>query len=72
MYRETLTSKQTTTAQFLNFRSRCHQIETVHFNKACLSAYDDERYVLRDGVNTFAYGHYLLKDNEFLVQQRVT
>jgi hypothetical protein len=72
MYVETLHSKQTTAADFLNFCSRCHRIETVHFNKVCLTPYDEKKYVLSDGVNTLAYGHYLLKDDDFVVHQRVT
>jgi hypothetical protein len=33
---------------------------TVERCKGALCAYDDKRYVLEDGINTAAYGHYLL------------
>ena len=58
MYLETLRTKKSTYASFRNFRSRCHKIETVNFEKVCLTAYDDKRFVLEDGISTFAYGHY--------------
>ena len=28
-------------------------------NKVSLSAYDDKRYILADGVSSYAYGHYM-------------
>jgi len=58
MFRHTLENKTCTTAQFLSFRSRNHTIETIENNKICLSAYDDKRYILVDGRNSLAYGHY--------------
>ena len=63
MYLHTLQSRTVTTATFLNFRSRNHVIETVKFVKDCLAAYDDERFVLSDGVSTLAYGHTDIKNN---------
>jgi hypothetical protein len=58
MYLETLRTRKSTYASFLNFRSRCHKLETVNFEKVCLTAYDDKRFVLQDGISTLAYGHY--------------
>ena len=46
-----------TTAQFLAFRSVNHKIQTQEINKICLSAFDDKRYLLKDGVHSLAYGH---------------
>ena len=60
MYLHTLKSRICTHAQFLQFRTSHHRIETVNFNKKCLSAYDDKRHVLGDGESTLAYGHYKL------------
>ena len=62
MYVEALHSRKCCYASFLNFRSRCHKLETVIFNKKCLSAYDDKRFVLEDGICTLAYGHYRIRD----------
>ena len=40
-------------------RSMKHEIFGQELNKVSLSAYDSKRYILDDGVNTRAYGHYL-------------
>lgn len=46
MYVDALITRQSMQANFFNFRSINHKIETVHFFKTCLSAYDDKRFVL--------------------------
>jgi len=58
MFLHTLKNKSFTTAKFLSFRSRNHTIHTQRNVKICLSSYDDKRYLLSDGVNSLAYGHY--------------
>ena len=63
MYLNTLHSRKSTQAEFLNFRSRRHVIETVKFVKKCLAAYDDKRFVLSDGISTLAYGHKDIKNH---------
>ena len=42
-------------------RSYNHQLYSVTINKTTLSPYDDKRYVLDDGINTWAHGHYKIK-----------
>jgi hypothetical protein len=61
MYLNTLRTRVCTRANFLNFRSQCHTIQTVNFSRICLSAYDDKRHVRDCGVSTYAYGHYKLR-----------
>ena len=39
-------------------RSHLHDIYTEQINKVALSADDDKRIILEDGVSTLAYGHY--------------
>jgi hypothetical protein len=39
-------------------RSKRHQLMTIRINKIGLSCYDNKRYVLKDNINTLAYGHY--------------
>ena len=39
-------------------RSRCHHIVSATVEKAGLCSFDDKRYVLDDGVNTLAHGHW--------------
>ena len=44
-------------------RSYEHEVFTEEVNKVALSALDDKRYILGDGVHTLAWGHYKIKDN---------
>ena len=39
-------------------RSYDHEVYTEEVNKIALSAQDDKRYILSDGVHTLAWGHY--------------
>jgi len=39
-------------------RSHLHDIYTEEVNKIALSADDDKRYILADGIHTLAYGHH--------------
>jgi len=50
-----------TKATFRTFRSTNHVINTVELTKLCLSAFDDKRYILNDGVCTLAFGHRSLR-----------
>ena len=43
-------------------RSYEHEVYTEEVNKIALSAQDDKRYILSDGVHTLAWGHYKIKD----------
>ena len=43
-------------------RSYEHEVYTEEVNKVALSALDDKRYILSDGVHTLAWGHYKIKD----------
>jgi hypothetical protein len=61
MYLHTLNTRKGTRASFANFRSHGHVVKTINFDRVCLSAYDDKRYVLDDGITTLAYGHYSLR-----------
>ena len=44
-------------------RSYNHEVYTEEVNKVALSAMDDKRYILKDGMHTLAWGHYKIKDN---------
>ena len=39
-------------------RSDKHDIYTEEINKVALSADDDKRIIMEDGISTLAYGHY--------------
>ena len=43
-------------------RSYNHEVYTEEVNKVALSAMDDKRYILKDGIHTLAWGHYKIKD----------
>ena len=38
-------------------RGECHQIGSYQLNKISLSCFDDKRYILEDGITSYAYGH---------------
>ena len=40
------------------FRSKKHDISTVVLNKVALSANDDKRILMADGISTYAHGHW--------------
>ena len=42
-------------------RSYDHEVYTEKVNKVALSAEDDKRYILEDGIHTLAWGHYKIK-----------
>ena len=42
--------------------SEKHEIYSIEINKKSLSCFDDKRYILSDGINSFAYGHYSIRD----------
>jgi hypothetical protein len=42
-------------------RSYHHEIYTEEVNKIALSADDDKRVIMKDGVHTLSYGHFLLR-----------
>ena len=41
-------------------RSYEHEVYTEEVNKVALSAEDDKRYIMNDGIHTLAWGHYKL------------
>ena len=53
-----LRDKSRSTARFKRFKSVDHVVSTVNIKKVCLSPFDMKRYILPDGISTFAYGHY--------------
>jgi hypothetical protein len=45
--------------EFNLIKSKLHKINSITINKISLCAMDNKRYVLNDGINTRAIGHYL-------------
>ena len=44
-----------------------HDIYTEEVNKVALSADDDKRIIIKDGISTLAYNHYQTVDGEFIL-----
>ena len=42
-------------------RSDKHQMSSYEINKISLSCFDDKRYILDDGIRSYAYGNYNIK-----------
>ena len=56
-YDEILKSTKQMFSLISGIRSQKHRLYTVSMNKISLSAYDDKRYICKDGINSLAYGH---------------
>ena len=56
-----LRKKQSTSAKFWQIRSSVHNLKTVLINKSALNPTDCKRYVLENGIQTLAFGHYSLR-----------
>ena len=53
----TLFQKKILRHQMRGVKSKNHNLGTYKTNKISLSCFDDKRYILRNGIETFAYGH---------------
>ena len=57
-YEQVLFSKAAQLRKMNVIRSHGHEIYTEELNKVALSADDDKRIIMEDGIHTLAYGHY--------------
>ena len=57
-YDRCLQSMSTKIVQMNSIRTDHHRLFTYNINKIGLSAFDDKRYILEDGICTLAHGHY--------------
>lgn len=46
-----------------SIRSHLHRIYGERIIKAGLSCFDDKRYILENGIDSLAYGHYMIKNH---------
>ena len=60
-YKNCLMTKNEQLRKMNVIRSHLHNIYAEQINKVALSADDDKRIILEDGVSSLAYGHYKLK-----------
>ena len=61
-YKETLFNKKQMYHKMKTIRSQNHQLGSFEINKVSLSCFDDKRYIQEDGINSYAYGHYAIKN----------
>ena len=56
-YKETLFNNKQMHHKMKTIRSQNHQLKSYEINKISLSCYDDKRYLLAEGIQSYAYGH---------------
>ena len=56
-YKDCLLNRKQMLHSMCTIRSACHQIGSYQLNKVSLSCFDDKRYILEDGITSYAYGH---------------
>lgn len=61
-YKFILESKSNIIRTNRGIRSYKHKLYSIEVDKLALSAYDDKRYLLDDGIDTLAYGHYRINN----------
>lgn len=59
-YKDVLLNKKQLRHSMKAIRSDKHQLGNYEVNKVSLSCYDDKRYVLADGITSYAYCHFKL------------
>ena len=59
-YKDVLLNKKQLHHTMKAIRSEKHQLGSYEINKVSLSCYDDKRYLLEDGITSYAYGHFSL------------
>ena len=62
-YQSSLINMNTKIVQMNSIRSDHHALFTYNINKIGLSAFDDKRYILDDGITTLAHGHHRINVN---------
>ena len=60
-YKETLFNNKQMHHKMKTIRSQNHELGSYEINKVSLSCFDDKRYILEDGITSYAYGHYNIK-----------
>ena len=61
-YKQTLFENKQMHHTMKTIRSQNHKIGSYEINKVSLSCFDDKRYILEDGISSYAYGHYATKN----------
>ena len=56
-YKDVLFENQQMLDKMKTIRSHKHELASYEINKVSLSCFDDKRYILADGIASYAYGH---------------
>ena len=56
-FHDTLFQKKILRHTMRGIKSKNHNLGTYETNKISLLCFDDKRYILKNGINTLAYGH---------------
>ena len=62
-FHNTLFQKKILRHQMRGIKSKSYNLGTYKTNKISLSCFGDKRYILRNGIETFAYGHNTFKND---------
>ena len=65
-YKKCLFEQQVYECQQAVIRSKNHKLGVYHQLKTSLSPIDTKRYILDDGITTYAFGHYKIGEIELL------
>ena len=57
-YKDVLFNTKQLLHQMKTIRSDHHQISSYNLSKVSLSCFDDKRYILPDGISSYAYGYF--------------
>ena len=63
-FKDTHCHKKVIRYDMRGIKSKNHNITTYEKNEISLSAFDDKRYIVDDGINTLTYGHKNIPKNE--------
>ena len=56
-YKDTLMNQKQMMHLMKTIQSDKHEIGSYQINKISLSCFHDKRYILKDGITSYAYGH---------------
>jgi hypothetical protein len=62
-YKQCIDECKVINKQVNTIRSEKHQLYTLKMNKTALSPFDDKNYICDDGIETYPYGYYKIKNN---------
>ena len=64
-YKQTMVEGKEVRLENYRIQSTDHRLSTVVTNKIALSAYDDKRYIMENGIDTLPFGHFSLREQVF-------